>query len=456
MSPLPSDTACAQDIAFDFNTSGHFAQDTHSVALSYVQFFTPDSSIRTRCGGIQFGDSGSDTSYVKVTQKFMHLNDWQVWQRRLRGATTGAFSDANLHISKRTDTSSTQVFYFRAPARDDYDLLGFAHHYAHDSAGALASNAEVNGKAQVWKAIDRPTSIAVEGVGFLIVRVKWQNHHRGRSIDSTQVWRRTAGVWNWLATRSFSLDSLRDTLTASGQYWYAVRHVTALFTYPPGVDDIGDLSQPNSGFTDSLSYSLGLVPPNGLVCEGNFSATIDCRWLDSIPAPTASFQIWRGHPTPNQVGTTASASVHNWTDTATRGHTYGYKGRRVQTGDSSNFGPTYTVVAAPLPPYGLSCGGTTSQTVVCVWVNTETESGTSVRVERCQAIDVEDCEGQWAELGYVTAATTNSYTDENSGLKNNLTYWYQVRYLNGGEYTGYSNPDDAHPGSHEPYGPGGP
>ena len=182
-----------------------------------------------------------------------------------------------------------------------------------DSATAVNPNAEVNAKAQLWREIGTPDSFRVSVIDNRRVKVVWANRHRQRSIDSTEIWRNAGAGWQRVATRGFLDTTFTDSVPLSGTHGYTVRHVTGTLTYVS--DDVGLLSRPNSPAPpDTTVTTLGPPAPTGLLCEGNFAPTIDCRWFNTIA--TDSTQIVRdGVPQ-----ATVAPGVISWTDGAVTRH----------------------------------------------------------------------------------------------------------------------------------------
>jgi hypothetical protein len=429
-----ADTSCASGVAF--------LASPHLTSLD-VDFFQPDSTNpRQQCGAIAFDETGSDTGRIEIRQSLLtsFVGQWEAWGRRLRAASDGSVGAESFFGVKQIGPADTvplsDDFAAAAPARDASDLVFFAYRHAPDSADAVDTATETNAAAQLWRFITAPDSFAVDSVDETHVLIRWANRHRDRAIDSTELWRRTGSIWQHDTTVRFDASQVTRTVTTWGTYRWIARHVTA-YLDPP---DVGLLAQPNSAFTPADSVSFDPPPPTGLLCEGNFSPTLDCRWWNAVAS--APSVILRDSVIQDTLSGGAVNSLVEWTDsTVTSDSTYDYQVRHLVGGLTGRLStPPHGATASPVAPENLNCAGTDETTISCVWVDKEPDT---VAVER------KVLNGDWTPLVDVLAGTMY-LSDEGLAPKQHC---YRVRHRRGTAYTAYGNEECAVPGDGDPLRP---
>jgi hypothetical protein len=348
------------------------------------------------------------------------------------------------------DSSAARLDTFPAVALQDRELLFFelsAHKppatddsFPPPPEDTLRFGGESHGGIQLWAGIAPIESFAVTVVNGNCPYVSWHNTHSKRdSVDFTEVYRRV-GSGEWLLRDIVGAhDSVfADTAVASGPYSYFLRHIASR---APNLLGTIAISLPNSPTTDAKSVTINAPPaPVALWCEGNFSPTIDCHWWNTDSS---------SHTVINRDGSardTVEPGVSFWSDTSgvQSDSSYQYTMRHLSGTLLGGLSDALTGVASPVPPENLSCGGTSTSTATCVWINME-NAETEI----------------WRRRGphYQLQATLDAGIDQfdDSGLEEGVTYTYRVRHKSGGSYTGWSNTDEATPGSMpEPYRPGRP
>jgi len=403
-----------------------------------------------QCGALAF-DNGTDSMVLRYRLGDPGPADWHYWVRRSRRDNPGAqglYQQDTMKLFRMGAPGNDTTFYMYAPRVSNYDMVAFGFQHGADSATVVNNDfdADANAAAQLWETIATPNSFHVALEGTTIAHVSWTKMVQGRSIDSTLIYRRVGGgSWGTNPYRSVhgNVENFYDSSLALGQtYYYFLRHATG--TGFPAVD-AQDVVMPvsRSTYEDSVLVPGTPPPPSlplPLACEGNFDATIDCNWQNTtVGAETQIFRDGGGSPI-----ATLSAGVTTWTDQAVdSGVSYRYTFRHRLGGVPGDTVGT-TGVALPVPPENLSCGGTSTSTATCVWINKE---NTQTQV--------------WRRRGnkpqYTLVATLSAGVDQldDSGLDEGVTYTYKTRHISGSEYTAWSNTDEATPGSiPEPYRPG--
>jgi hypothetical protein len=290
---------------------------------------------------------------------------------------------------------------------------------------------------QMWAYIDTAKYLTAVIIGGTQPQLSWENTHRGRPFDRTEIYRRTnlAGTWMLVDSVGPVTEEFTDGSLPNGTYEYFVRHVTDRAPYTA---DVWPLPRPTGRASRAVRVDVGGAPPGEPFwqsCEGNFPAfhSVDCSWLDTVP--TAWTQVFRDAE--SEPRATVAPGVHAWTDTTVEnGHTYTYRFRHVRNGVPGEEVAT-EVAAVPVPPAGLSCGGMTPTTARCIWTNRENADTEIWRRYWKQS---------WSLVGYLTPGQDQF---DDSGLTTGVTYTYRARHvLNPGYYlTDWSNWDTATPGS---------
>jgi hypothetical protein len=368
---------------------------------------------------------------------------YQFMIRRMRktGSTLAYDTTAEVPYSNSAITKSDTV---AAPAAIGFDLTFWE--LVWDTGTVQGSNfpppnpPESHGGFQLWKTITPPAGFYTDTFTLNRPRAHWTNRHLGRSVDFTEVYRRVnGGGWQWRATQNHDSTTFTDTAVANGVYGYFVRHVSE-----PAPNNGGyvALAQLASAATDEDSETINATPPEPVAwgCEGNFTATIDCAWYNTS---TLSYTIVFRDGTAKD---TVAPGVSAWTDASVdSGASYQYKMRHLNGTVTGGYSNVVTGVALPVPPENLSCGGTSTSTATCVWINKESDS-TQIWRRR----------GPHFTLVATLAAGIDQFDD--TGLDDGVTYTYRVRHKHGaGQYTEWSNEDTATPGPMpEPYRPGRP
>jgi hypothetical protein len=442
-----NDTSCGQGVAYAFGESGHLSNTSAAFLLTGT---TP----RDACGSIAFNEqlAWSGRLAVGYTPGGGHVNDCWYFVRtyRVEGAPLDYDSLPLLVVcgsgASRHDTVS-------AIALEDKELLFFelsAHKapmtddsFPPPESDTLRWAGESHGGFHLWASLAPIDTFVVSVVNGNHPRVWWQNAHSGRvGVDLTEIYRRVGeGQWDRRDSLPAGDTLFTDTAVTDGTYAYYLRHTAA---YAPNHLWPGILSIPNSPTTAAKTALVNVTPPDStppapipLRCEGNFSPTIDCWWEN---ASTNSYTVLYRDGAAKD---TVDPGVSTCTDaTVQSGYSYQYKMRHLNgTHLSPDTNEAVTGVASPVPPENLSCGGTSTSTATCVWINKE-NAQTQVWRRR--------------NPHYELVATLDAGVDsfEDSELAEGVTYTYRVRHKSGGAYTDWSNTDEATPGSvPEPYRP---
>ncbi len=430
-----ADTSCAAGVAF--------LASPHLTSLA-VEFFQPDSTNpRQQCGAIAFDEVAPDVGRVEMHQSILPdiEGDWEAWGVRLRDAVTGNVGTESFFGTKQTTSADTvplaDSFEADAPAENASDLVFFAWRHAADSAGAVDPATETNGAAQLWRLITAPDSFAVDSADETHVLVRWANRHGDRTIDSTQLWRHSGSAWQLDTTVDRSANQATRTLTTWGTYRWIARHVTARLV---SLTEDVVLTQPKSPFTAADSVTFDPPPPTGLLCEGNFAPTMDCRWWNAVanePSEVSRDGVARDTLPGGAVNTLVA-----WTDsTVTSDSTYAYQVRHLVGGLIGRLStPPHDATALPVAPENLTCAGTGETTISCVWADKEPDT---VAVERKVK------SGSWT---YLTDVLAGTMLLADTGLAP-VSHCYRARHRRGTAYTAYSNEDCAVPGDGGPLGP---
>lgn len=444
----PEFTECVEGQAYSINDL-HISRDDSLL----TEYFAPTGSQRPACSGIAFTEALNDPA--RLVLRFSthgHQTDWRFMVRQLRRATASSF-DTSAAVPKQDAAAAVKHDTVPAPAADGYDLmlyqLSFHNERGADNLpppGAPAPDAVF----QLWANIDTAANLAALIVNGNQPHLTWVNWHKGRSFDSTQVYRRInlTGAWQFIATVDRLGVSYTDGPLPNGTYEYFVRHVTA---GAPVTADVPALPRPTGRASRAVRVDVGGAPPGppiALDCEGNFPPfhSVDCSWQDTVP--TAWTQVFRDAE--SQPRATLAPGVHTWTDTTIQqGSSYTYRFRHVRNGVPGTEASTLGV-ALPVPPENLSCGGTSPTTASCIWLPKEENADTEIWRKGGPGRQV------WSLVGYRYPGQ-NQFDD--TGLSTGYTYTYRVRHVfNPGYYlTDWSNTDTATPSSiPEPYRPGGP
>src|SRR5574341_1074059 len=266
---------------------------------------------------------------------------------------------------------------FSAPTLDGFELTAFAFRHAADSSGLLPGGFDsttvfdgqtVEAAAHLWGKFPAPTGLTATLVGANQPRLVWTNHHRGRSIDSTEVFRNANGT-GWLFRSRVVGDSAawKDTLLAAGTYGYFIRHVTSR-TFPNVEED--RLARPNSPTTDSVGVAINpLQAPSSLNCTGATSTTASCTWTNGEAAESVIVERQNGTAWPQVAALAAGTTQH--TDTGLHASvTYSYRVRH-RHGLLMSLPSAFDNATTPLPeaPVSLACVGQWWLGITCTWVN---------------------------------------------------------------------------------------
>ena len=96
-----------------------------------------------------------------------------------------------------------------------------------DFSTPFTQNADA--QAQLWRTIDAPYAFAVGFYSDSQPLLTWTNRHRGRTADSTQIFRSVnGGQWLYRTTVANTIESFVDGPLSPGAYSYFIRHVTAV------------------------------------------------------------------------------------------------------------------------------------------------------------------------------------------------------------------------------------
>lgn len=434
----PPERACGQDEGYQF--SSHFSSSYNNRA----EFRTPyPVSLRSQCGDLPFDESGVGTVDLYYRYLSDTLADYEMWARRQRIWDAPLdFDDDSMYLGLIAGDTLHHVF--GAPAQDGYDLTAFANRHAQflyelgtDFSSPFTQNSDA--LAQLWRSINPPYGFAVGFYSDSQPWLTWTNQHRGRTADSTQVYRRVnGGQWQYRTTVAHDVESFVDGPLSPAAYGYFIRHVTAVAST---VNDNSPIAQPASWSTEARSVATGAPPPTGLACEGNFDATMDCSWYNAVA--NAPSEILRGGVPRDTLSGGSVNTLVEWTDAVTRGQTYAYQVRHLVSGAPGRLStPPHSAVANPVAPVSLLCSGATDTTITCQWADTEPDT---ILVYRRVG------QGDSTVIALVNPGQ-GVYT--NTGLNKNLTYCYRVRYRRGSaDFSAFSGEACAQPGDQGPLHP---
>jgi fibronectin type 3 domain-containing protein len=150
-----------------------------------------------------------------------------------------------------------------------------------------------------------------------------------------------------------------------------------------------------------------------------------------------SYNVYRGTTSGGEISLATGISPTSYTDNAvTNGTTYYYEVKAVNAGGSSPYSneASATPVAPPSPPTSLAAAGGNAQ-VSLTW--TAPGGATSYNVYRGTT------SGGESSTAIVMGISTTSYTD--TAVTNGTTYYYEVKAVNAGGASGYSNEAHATP-----------
>lgn len=413
-------------------------------ATFYIRL-APDTLVRPACGDLLFDEdsTASNPARLVITYSPLELERtrWQFLVRRMRKASSSLVYDTTAQ-QPYWNSTVTKTSTLAAPAALGYELTFWELIWDTDTVPGSyfppANHPDGPGGFQLWKTIAQPAGFFTDLFTSNRPRVSWTNRHLGRPVDSTEVYRRVnAGGWVFRAKSGPTAVDFVDTALANGTYSYFVRHVAAP---APERSDIPALARLASATTVADSEVINATPPApiALRCEGNFDPTIDCFWQNT--STLSQTEVYRD----GVLKTTLAPGVSSWTDgSVTAGSSYQYKFRHVNGGVPGSYSSQISGVANPVPPENLSCGGTSTSTATCVWVNKEADS-TQVWRKR----------GAKPTWTLVATLPPGASQFNDSGLDNGVTYTYRARHKRGSQVTAWSNEDAATPGSvPEPYRP---
>ncbi|MGO8672242.1 MAG: choice-of-anchor tandem repeat GloVer-containing protein [Capsulimonadaceae bacterium] len=266
-----------------------------------------------------------------------------------------------------------------------------------------------------------PTGLAATA-GNASAVLSWTSRTGATSYN---VYRATAsGFEGTTAVGTSTGGSFNDSgLTNGVTYFYTVAAIDAAGTSPQ-----------SSEASVTPSASILAAPASLTASAGN--ALVSLSWTASTGA--TAYRVYRA-TTSGAEGTAAAATViaTSYTDTGlTNGVTYYYKVAAVnsaETSRSSNEAAATPKLSAPTAPSGLTATAGNAA-VSLFW--TASDSATSYAVYRGTATGAEGS----ASVG---AAVLPTYTD--TGLANNVTYFYTVTAVNGAGTSTHSNESSAAP-----------
>src|SRR5574341_1941061 len=233
---------CGLYEAYEF--SDHFLRPNDD--SNRVRFFAGGAA-RPQCGDLDFLQTSvpaADTAHLSYIVDVG--GGWEGWIRRMRRTSQPyEFDQATMaHDSIPLDVRHDAGF--SAPTMLGFDLIAFAFRHASTQSGLLPAGFDtmsifdstaVDAAAHLWGRLPTPTGLTASLVGSNQPRLNWTNHHPGRSIDSTEVFRNVNGTaWQCRAIASGLLAQFSDTQLPAGTYGYFIRHVTSR-TFPNAEED---------------------------------------------------------------------------------------------------------------------------------------------------------------------------------------------------------------------------
>jgi hypothetical protein len=236
-----------------------------------LTFSDPIGALAGQCGNLSFDDR---TRSVTVTFRPVvpegEAPYRYIWRR---GRWTSAVPADVVQDTVLVAPPGTQLTRTIAmPLRTSYDGLGAiilltSNAQLVPNEGPFVDNSvpeysALNLWVQHWRHIDAPI-LNSASVANARVTLQWTNKHLGRPIDSTAVFRNNSLI----KLLSGSATSYTDSVSAPGNYTYALKHFTP--TTVPSVSE--GLEQPNSAQSNTLtavvpstSMSALIVGPDGL------------------------------------------------------------------------------------------------------------------------------------------------------------------------------------------------
>jgi len=251
---------------------------------------------------------------------------------------------------------------------------------------------------------------------------------------------------------SFSLDCLQP-----GTYYLAV---TAYDNDADGLDDWTDGNE--SWFSREIAVTTFATPscdppaaPTGLNATPFSASRINLDWTDNATDETA----YRVEHSPDgvtgwsEVATLAPNTTTHGDSGLACNTTYFYRTRAYRVGDGqysaySNVDQAATMACLPAAPSGLGATSVSANQIDLSWSDNASDE-TGYRVERSP-----DGSTGWSEIASLVA---NSAAYSDTGLACGTAYYYRVRaYRAGdGQFSAYSNVDDATTGACPPAAPTG-
>jgi hypothetical protein len=267
-----------------------------------------------------------------------------------------------------------------------------------------------------------PENLRASGVTVSSITLAWDDVSGNE--DGFEVERKSglAGTFSRIATVAAGVETYSDGGRPEGTaYFYRVR----------AFNDIGDSAYSNEAELTTLSAA-----PTGLSATAVNSRRVDLAWTDHSGGETG-FRVERrsdAAPAWAAVGTTG-ANVTAYIDRTVREETtYDYRVFATNAGGdsaaSNTASATTPVLTIPDPPSGLQAVAVSSFSVDLAWTdNSYDEDG--FRIERKTGVD-----GTWAQVGSVGA---DIVAFQDSGLADDVTYFYRVRAYNNAGESSYSN-----------------
>ena len=307
--------------------------------------------------------------------------------------------------------------------------------------------------------------------GFLHVTQAGTYQLRTASVDGSKVYLGTlngsGSPYDFAATARVSNDGVHSSRTvtssnitlAVGVYPIAIAYfhgnsgsgaITLSWKTPSSGNNFSTI--PNSAFVDATIVN-GVAPaaPSGLAATSLSASKIGLSWADNSNNETA-FEIWRSLSATTGFTTvgTAPSGATAYTDSALNASTrYYYQIRAIGQYGQSAFASTaqsnamtQALPAVPAAPTALVAHGTsTASSVTLHWTDNATNE------DGYQVYRSSNNNSSYLPLASLPANAV-SYAD--TGLFANAVYYYQVRAVNQGGSSGFSNEDSAHTGDHLP------
>ena len=354
-------------------------------------------------------DAPSDLTAVTISSNQINLSwkdnskveDGFKVERSVNGVLYALIATLNANITSYSDIDVIDgtIYYYRVCAynkKKDSD-------YSNVASASITLNA--------------PTSLTVTLISSTQINLSWTDNSGAESGYKIERKTGLSGIYSQIATVGVNVSSYPNAeLTDGTTYYYRVRAYNAN----------GD-----SGYSNDASTAISLNAPTNLITTTVTSSYINLSWSDNSNNEDG-FKIERSSITNTnytQIATVGSDILSYSDTTATEGNTYYYQIRAFNSNTNSTYS-NETFVTIPLTAPSLRAVTVISSSQIDFsWIdNSNGELG----------FDIE--RSVITNTNYSLLATVGeniiSYSD--TGLTNNMTYYYRIRAYNTSENSTYS------------------